>query len=166
LKNLDHSQWQSLLDRFDEGGYSDFHRVAEFIGVAPDPDTTWASLRIGELKAMLCLALQNNEASEWVNWCLQSDQLDKDATRSYQCLQVLLEIKHDETRELDDYADSLKRMYGEKTLQTSIDIIEAKEIFYGLHSPGLSLAGFDTHKRLLQAYQKLHIAKQNNWKQE
>ncbi len=166
LKNLDHSQWDSLLERLDEGGFNDFKRVAEFIGVAPDPNTTWAGLRIGELKAMLCLALKNNEAIEWVNWCLHNDQLDKGATLSYQCLQVLLEMKDDETRELADYADGFRLMYGEKRLLRCIDIIEAKEIFHGLHSPGLGLEGFATHKKLLQGYQKLHIAKQDNWKKQ
>ena len=40
-------------DRLELAGYNDFQRVAEFIGVAPDPGTAWATLRIGELKAML-----------------------------------------------------------------------------------------------------------------
>jgi len=59
LKNLQPAQWQSILDRLEDGGYNDYQRVAEFIGIAPDPNTTWASLRIGELKAMLYLALKN-----------------------------------------------------------------------------------------------------------
>ncbi|MBU0663844.1 MAG: YcaO-like family protein [Proteobacteria bacterium] len=165
LKNLDHAQWQSLLDRLDEGGYNDLQGVAEFIGLAPDPDSTWAALRIGELKAMLCLALKNSEAIDWVNWCLHIDQLDDKAARYYQCLRVLLELRDDATRQLADYVDSFQLMYGGSTLQTCRDIIEAKELFYGLHSPGLSLEGFNTHKKLLQGYQKLHLAKLKNWKQ-
>ncbi|MDD3813386.1 MAG: 30S ribosomal protein S12 methylthiotransferase accessory factor YcaO [Desulfocapsaceae bacterium] len=165
LKNLEHAQWQALFDRLDQGGYNDFQGVAEFIGVAPDPNTTWASLRIGELKAMLCLALKNSEAIDWVDWCLHTDQLDDKATLYYQCLRVLLEMKNDATRQLADYVDSFQLMYGENTLQTCRDIIEAKELFYGLHSPGLSLEGFNAHKKLLSGYQKLHLAKLKNWKQ-
>jgi hypothetical protein len=30
---------------------------------------------------MLCLALKNDEAIEWVNWCLHIGQLDSNATR-------------------------------------------------------------------------------------
>ena len=166
LKNLDQVQWQSLFDRLEEGGYNDLQGVAEFIGVAPDPGTTWASLRIGELKAMVCLALKNNEAIEWVSWCLHNGQLDDKASRHYQCLHVLLEMNNDNERQLADYVDSLQLMYGADTLQTCMDIIEGKEIFYGLHSPGLSLEGFDTHKKLLHGYQKLHLAKLKNWIQE
>ncbi len=163
LKNLDEAQWQSVLTRLEEGGYSDYQRVAEFIGVAPDAGTTWASLRIGELKAMLCLALQNDEAIEWVNWSIHIDQLDKNSTRFYLCLQALLEINSDEQRELEDYTDSLKLMFGEQTLSDCLDVVTGKENFFGLHSPGLSLDGFVTHQKLLEGYKKLHLAKQNNW---
>ncbi len=163
LKNLDETRWQSILDRLNEGGYNDFQRVAEFIGIAPDPGTTWASLRIGELKAMLCLALHDEEAIEWVNWSIQIDQLDNDSTRFYLCLQSLLEIISDQQRELDDYTDSLKLMFDEQTLSDCLDVVSGKENFFGLHSPGLSLDGFTTHQKLLDGYKKLHSAKQNNW---
>ena len=163
LKQLAEPQWLSILNRLEEGGYNDFQRVAEFIGVAPDPDTTWAQLRIGELKAMLHLALKNDEAIAWVNWCLHIDQLNSEATRFYLCLQALLEINSDDQRQLDDYSDSFKLLFAEKTLENCLDVISGKQNFFGLHSPGLSLDGFNTHKKLLEGYQKLHLAKQNNW---
>jgi len=163
LKDLDEARWSSILTRLDESGYNDFQRVAEFIGVAPDPGTSWASLRIGELKAMLCLALKSEEAIEWVNWCIQIDQLDQDTSKYYLCLQALLEINADESQDLDDYRDSLKLMFGEKTLSNCLDVISGKENFFGLHSPGLSLDGFATHKKLLDGYRKLHAAKIQNW---
>jgi len=163
LKLLDAEQWQSILDKLDEGGYNDYQRVAEFIGIAPDPGTAWARLRIGELKAMLCLALKNDEAIEWVSWCLNIDQFDQEATRFYLCLQALLEIDMDEQRQLEDYTDSLKLMFDEKTLADCLAVISGKEKFFGLHSPGLSLDGFVMHNKLLEGYKKLHLAKQTNW---
>jgi len=164
LNNLDKEQWQNILQRLDDGGYNDVQRVAEFIGIAPDVDTPWASLRIGELKAMLCLASEDFEqAIEWNDWCLHMDQLSDDRNRFYRSLQALLEIKLDDTREYKDYIDSLNLMYGCETIATGIKLIEGVERFYGLHSPGLSLAGFNTHKKLLQGYAKLQQAKQNNW---
>lgn len=163
LKNLDKKQWQSILNRLDAGGYNDYQRVAEFIGIAPDAGTTWASLRIGELKAMLSLALESDEAIEWVNWSIHIDQLDEDSTRFYLCLQTLLEIKMDEQQQLEDYTDSLKLMFDDRTLSDCLDVISGKENFFGLHSPGLSLDGFTTHKKLLDGYRKLHRAKQQNW---
>ena len=165
LNHLDKQQWQNLLQRLDEGGYNDVQRVAEFIGIAPDPGTPWASLRIGELKAMLCLASEDFEqAMEWNDWCLHMDQLDDERIRYYRSLQALLEIKLDESREFNDYIDSLKLMYGEQTVDIGISLIEGNEKFHGLHSPGLSLDGFNIHKKLLDGYAKLHRAKLENWR--
>ncbi|MDH5612001.1 MAG: 30S ribosomal protein S12 methylthiotransferase accessory factor YcaO [Gammaproteobacteria bacterium] len=164
LKNLDEKKWQDILERLEEGGYNDLQRVAEFIGIAPDVGTAWASLRIGELKAMLCLAIGDNEqAAEWVDWSLQIDQLDEARSLEYLCMQALLEIKLDESRDYEDYADSLAKMFGMENLKTGIKLIEGIENFHGLHSPGLSLEGFVTHNKLLQGYAKLHKFKQDNW---
>ena len=165
LKNLDAEKWQDILVRLEEGGYNDVQRVAEFIGIAPDAGSAWAGLRIGELKAMLSLAIKDyDQAMEWNEWCLHMDQLDDERIRYYRCLQALLEIKLDDERDYAAYENSLNLMYGEQNVKTGIDVIEGRELFYGLHSPGLSLQGFNTHKKLLEGYQKLHKAKLTNWK--
>jgi len=164
LKNLDKDQWLDILQRLEDGGYNDVQRVAEFIGIAPDAGTAWATLRIGELKAMLSLAAGDFEqAMEWNDWCLHMDQLDDERIRFYRALQALLEIKLDDEREYASYTDSLKLMYGEHIVNICIKLIEGEEVFYGLHSPGLSLQGFTTHNKLLEGYAKLHKAKQENW---
>ena len=166
LKKLGKEEWGDILQRLEEGAYNDVQRVAEFIGVAPDAGTAWARLRIGELKAMLCLAIGDMEqAMDWVEWCLHMDQLDAETARHYRCLLALLEIKYDDEREYAQYEDSLALMYGENNVRIGIDIIEGRENFYGLHSPGLSLDGFHTHQKLLEGYAKLHKAKQTNWPQ-
>jgi ribosomal protein S12 methylthiotransferase accessory factor len=164
LKHLNKAQWLDVLQRLEEGGYNDVQRVAEFIGVAPDADTAWASLRIGELKAMLCLAAEDyQQAQEWNDWCLHMGQLSDQRLRFYRALQALLEIKLHQQRNYEDYMDSLKLMYGEETIADAIALLEGEDSFYGLHSPGLSLDGFTTHQKLLQGYAKLHKAKQQNW---
>lgn len=165
LKNLDKSRWRDIFDRLEQAGYNDFQRVAEFIGIAPDPDTAWATLRIGELKAMLCLALHDQQAIDWVGWCVQMEQLGEKRTNEYRCMHALLGIKHDENRQFEDYRDSLSLMYGRDTVNTGIEIVEGREVFHGMHSPGLSLKGFELHNKLLDGYRKLHRAKQTNWVQ-
>ena len=164
LKNLDETKWLDILNRLEEGGYNDLQRVCEFIGIAADAGTAWASLRIGELKAMLCLAMQDTEQSlEWVDWCLQTEQLDDARSRVYACIQVLLEIKDDDERNFEDYAESLTLMFGKENIDIASNIVNADESFYGLHSPGLSLQGFIAHNKLLDGYAKLHKFKENNW---
>ena len=41
---------------------------------------------------------------KWVNWCLQTGQLDNETTRFYLCLQSLLEIQMDDQRQLEGYS--------------------------------------------------------------
>jgi len=164
LKNLDKSNWRDIFYRLEQAGYNDFQRVAEFIGIAADPVTAWATLRIGELKAMLCLAMQDQQAVDWVDWCVQIDQLDEKRTSEYRCIHALLGIKHDENRQFEDYSNSLSLMYGEDTVNIGIEVVEGRDVFHNLHSPGLSLQGFDLHNKLLEGYRKLHKAKQANWK--
>jgi len=163
LKNLDKSRWRDIFNRLEQAGYNDFQRVAEFIGIAPDPGTAWATLRIGELKAMLCLATQDPQAIDWVDWCVQIDQLDEKRTSEYRCIHALLGIKHEENRQFEDYSRSLSLMYGDVTVSKGIEVVEGREVFHGLHSPGLSLQGFELHNKLLDGYRKLHRAKQTNW---
>ena len=163
LKNLDSENWRDIFNRLEHAGYNDFQRVAEFIGIAPDPDTAWATLRIGELKAMLCLAMQDQQAIDWADWCVQIDQLGEKRTSEYRCISALLEIKHDENRNFEEYSNSLSLMYGADTVNIGIEIVEGREVFHDLHSPGLSLQGFDLHNKLLEGYRKLHKAKQTNW---
>ena len=164
LNNLQKEQWLDILQRLDDGGYNDVQRVAEFIGIAPDAGTAWATLRIGELKAMLCLATEDFEqAIEWNDWCIHMDQLGDERTRFYRTLQALLEIKLDDEREYASYTDSLNLMYGNAVVSDCIKLLEGEDKFYGLHSPGLSLQGFIAHNKLLDGYAKLHKAKQDNW---
>ncbi len=164
LQYLNKKQWQDILNRLQQAGYNDLQRVAEFIGVAPDPGSVWAGLRIGELKAMLCLAIQDEQASDWVDWCTQIDQLGEIKTAEYRCIHGLLEIKKHDQRSYDEYRDSLCLMYGTDVVEKGIEIVEGRRVFEGLHSPGLSLDGFALHNKLLDGYRKLHEAKQTNWK--
>ena len=109
---------------------------------------------------MLSLAAKDYEqALEWNDWCLNMDQLGDERMRFYRALQALLEIKLDDDRNYADYTDSLKLMYGDDVVSTSIKLLEGEEKFYGLHSPGLSLEGFIKHNKLLDGYAKLHKAK-------
>jgi ribosomal protein S12 methylthiotransferase accessory factor len=165
LRNLDKKTWRTLYERLEDGAYHDMQRVAEFIGVAPDRGSVWAGLRIGELKAMLCLAGGNlEEALNWVDWCLHMDQLTVCRLHIYNCQKVLLEIELDESRDNEDFTVGLDKLYGPEYVSICRKILDGTEVFHGLHSPGLSLDGFEEHKKLLECYKKLHIAKENNWK--
>jgi len=163
LKQGSREDWHELLIALEEGGYNDHAPVAQFIGLAPDPGTLWSSVRLGEIKLMLCLALEDEQALEWIEWCLSLGQGDEAQQRFYRCLRALLDIKWDSERDYKDYRRGLSLMYGEQTVAESIEIVEGRTVFHGLHTPGLSLQGFDRHNALLAGYEKLQQAKQRFW---
>ena len=159
LDKLTDEELQEVLENLDEGEHSDMLKVAEFIGVVPDEGTAWASLQIGELKAMLYLALgSHEEAQTWVTWCKHMAVLEESRANIYRCLDALLEIEI-EKKELNDYKSSLILMYSVECVDSCLDIMGKKVKFYGIHSPGLTLEGFEKHQRLLDGYAKVHKAK-------
>ncbi|GAP76015.1 hypothetical protein W04_2558 [Pseudoalteromonas sp. SW0106-04] len=163
LDQYDAEQWLEIYDRLEEAGHSDIIRAAEFIGVVTDADTPWHTLRIGELKAHLCLAAQSEEAIDWVEWILHTDQISPERIRFFRCLKAVLEIKYDEQRAYSTYQSSLALMFGADNVELAIEIAEARIQFHGLSFPGLALEGFKKHHALLDGYRKLHRAKAQFW---
>ncbi|MFK7793979.1 MAG: 30S ribosomal protein S12 methylthiotransferase accessory factor YcaO [Gammaproteobacteria bacterium] len=162
LDKLDAAGMTDLLDNLDEGGYNDQTLIAQFIGLLPDADSGWARLRLGEVKAMLSLALQTETALEWVDWCLALEELTDPQLRHYRCVKALLEIKWHDGREYDNYMNGLALLYGQKTADNALKVVEGDVVFNGLISPGLSLNGMKQHHQLLEAYEKLKEVKTIN----
>ncbi len=163
LDKLGEEGWESVLENLEDEELQDVMKVAEFIGVAPDPGTRWASLQVGTLKGMLALALKEyDKALEWNSWTLHIAELSQAEKRHHQCLNALLEIVIDDEKVFADFRASFELLYGAQTLQECIDLIQGDSQFHGLHFPGLSLEGFDTHQALLASYKKLHRAKEEN----
>jgi len=163
LPKLSDEQCQQLLEELDDGGYHDQTLVFQFIGLAPDPGTLWSTIRLGEIKTMLYLALQDEQAIDWLEWCLSLDQAGDEQQRFYRCLKALAEIKWDDDRNYDSYKEGLAMMYGQDVVTRSIEIVEGHSRFQNLHCPGLSLEGFERHNMLLAGYEKLQAAKRTNW---
>ena len=70
LPHFHHDQetYQELLEELDEQGVDDATRVREFIGIVAAKASGWTTLRIGELKSMLYLALGDLAmALDWTN---------------------------------------------------------------------------------------------------
>ena len=159
LDTLNDEALQDILENLEEGEHSDMLKVAEFIGVVADKGTPWASLQVGELKAMLYLALgEYEEASLWVTWCNHMAVFDDKRAKLYRCLDALLEIKLN-ARDLADYKESLTLMYSSSCVDICLELLAKKVKFYGLHFPGLNLEGFNKHQLLLEGYAKVHKAK-------
>lgn len=152
LAGLDDDDCGQLLDLINEMNLADERPVAALIGLAPDPGSLWADLRVGELKTLLALAIGDTGAVlEGCEWIRQFDQLDAGRRRVYRCIATLLEMD-----DPNPYEDALVDLYGDETLDLATDLIDGEVRFFGLASPGPDLEGCELHRRLLAEYAKTH----------
>ncbi len=152
LAELDDEECGDLLDTLNQLDIADECPVAALIGLAPDPGTLWADLRVGELKTLLALAAGDMEAvKEGCEWIRQFEQLDPARRRTYHCIETLLAMD-----DPDAYEAALVGLFGDETLDQATDLIDGDLRFFGLRSPGLNLEGCDLHQRLLKEYEKVH----------
>lgn len=164
LPNFHHEAetYQELLEELDDQGIDDATRVREFIGIVAPKNTSWQTLRIGELKSMLYLALGDLEnALEWATWTYQmnSSIFNPEQANYYRTLISSLELFLDENREPEQYRAVFERMYGEKAVEFAWNAINGGNPFFLLPASDETLANFTEHQKLLQAYQKLQRAK-------
>lgn len=164
LPNFHHDQetYQELLEELDAQGIDDATRVREFIGIVAPKNTSWQTLRIGELKSMLYLAVGDLEnALEWATWTYQmnSSVFNAEQANYYRTLISSLELFLDEAREPEQYRAVFERMYGEKAVEFAWNAINGSNPFLLLPASDETLANFAEHQKLLQAYQKLQRAK-------
>jgi ribosomal protein S12 methylthiotransferase accessory factor len=160
---LDEDSCAALLAQIHEAGYDDMLLVAHALGVIPDAGTTWAQLRVGELKAMLALAAGNiEEARAATDWCLHFAPLAPERRRLYLCLDNLLQIQL-EGNDVSEYEGVMRRMYGAELWDRARALIAGKARFDGLHASSTALEGFEMHQKLLTSYEKLQAAKRRWW---
>ncbi len=156
LPQLADAELRVLLDTLNELGLDEQRPVAALIGLAADAGSLWQDLRVGELKALLALAVQDADASrEGCQWVRHFEQLAPARRQVYRCIETLLEMANAESLNANDYGDSLLSLYGADTLATAQAMLRGERHSFGLQSPGLDLAGCEMHQRLLAAYRKL-----------
>ena len=162
----DPETYQELLDELDEQGIDDATRVREFIGIVAPKASGWTTLRIGELKSMLYLALGDLEmALDWANWTynMNSSVFTADRANYYRCLINSLELFMDSQRDPQQYRMVFEKMYGKEAVAFAWSAVQGGNPFYNLPASDETLANFDEHQKLLAAYAKLQKAKHENW---
>mgnify|MGYP002746769337 FL=1 len=162
----DPETYQELLDELDEQGIDDATRVREFIGIVAPKASGWTTLRIGELKSMLYLALGDLEmALDWANWTynMNSSVFTAERANYYRCLISSLELFMDSQRDPQQYRMVFEKMYGKEAVAFAWSAIQGGNPFYNLPASDENLANFSEHQKLLAAYAKLQKAKRENW---
>ena len=151
LTDLDDDECTDLLAALNELGLADQRPVAGLIGLAPDADSVWKDLRVGELKTLLALAIGDEESiREGCDWIRHFEQLNEPRRRVYRCIESLLNLE-----DATPYTAALQQLYGAEALVQATALLNKEQRFFGLHSPGMTLEGCNMHQQLLAAYHKL-----------
>lgn len=152
LAELEEEACADLLDTLEDLSLDNIQPISALIGLAPDAGSLWADLRVGELKALLALAIGDKESTlEACQWIQYFDQLPAERARTYRCVETLLQMES-----ASAYVDNLKLIYGATTLENAQALISGNLRFWSLESPNLSLDTCNLHQSLLSAYQKVH----------
>jgi ribosomal protein S12 methylthiotransferase accessory factor len=151
LPELNDDECADLLDTLNDLDLPDQRPIAEVIGLAPDADSLWSDLRVGELKTLLALAIGDDEAiREGCDWVCGFEQLEAGRRRVYRCIETLLDLGT-----ADGHRSALQHLYGSATVATAEAMLQGQQRFFGIGALGLDLSGSDMHQRLLAAYGKL-----------
>jgi ribosomal protein S12 methylthiotransferase accessory factor len=151
LPDLNDDECADLLDLIVELELADDRLVTVLIGLAPDADSPWSDLRIGEIKLLLALALGDDEAIlEGCTWIAQYGQRSDARLKVYRCIADLVQLD-----DPDPFEAALTLMYGRETLEQAFALFNQDERFFGLTKLGENFEGSAIHRRLLEAYRKV-----------
>ncbi len=151
LPELSDDECAEILELIVELELADDRLVSVLIGLAPDADSPWTDLRIGELKLLLALALGDDEAIlEGCTWIAQYGQRSEARLKVYRCIANLVQLG-----DPDPFESALALMYGRETLTQAFALFNQDERFFGLTKLGSDFEGSVIHQRLLDAYRKV-----------
>jgi ribosomal protein S12 methylthiotransferase accessory factor len=151
LPELSGDECVALYDQIVELELADERPVSVLIGLAPDPDTAWAGLKIGELKLLLALASGDDDVIlEGCAWIAQYGQRSPERLKVFRCIADLLKLQ-----DASPYAPALRLLYGSDTLDLALALLNQEQRFWGLGALGSNFEASVNHSALLAAYRKV-----------
>ncbi len=152
LPALGEDECAELLGALDELALPEERPLAALIGLAPDAGSFWEDLRVGELRTLLGLALGDESlVREGCDWVGHFAQIDPRRRRVYRCIECLLGLET-----VEPFGTALAELFGTETVATARALLSGELRFFGVPALGEELAGCSAHRRLLEAYDKLH----------
>jgi len=160
LTLLSDASLSTLLERLENNELDEYGDIATLIGIEFDDNTPWGKLTVLELKLLIQLALkQFEDAHALVRAFLQYNDNTVERRLFYQALDAALEILLADDLEFDDYIINFRRMFGDERVDAVMGSVNGSVRFYGLTPTSLKLEGLDRHRRMIDSYRKLHVAR-------
>lgn len=140
--------------------------VTDAIGLAADPGSPWASLRIGEWRAQALFASGHTEDEDEreavLDWLTQAPPLPEDRRRIYQAARILNALRsYDESGHTDAYEQTLALMFTADERRTARALLDGHGGFIGLTPLGRGFSGSARHRSLMSAYQRAFSVKKH-----
>jgi ribosomal protein S12 methylthiotransferase accessory factor len=162
VQDLTENESTELLETLLDLELADELPVTTLIGLAADAGSVWADLRVGELKALLGLAVGDADVIlEGCDWIHQFGELPEKRARVYRCISDLVQLQEmTEQNHTQPFNANLALMYSQETLAQAQKLLSRKSRYFGLNNLGANMEGSEMHKQLLAAYAKVNAKKQ------
>ena len=162
VQDLTENESAELLETLLDLELADELPVTTLIGLCADAGTVWADLRVGELKALLGLAVGDADVIlEGCDWIHQFGELPEKRARVYRCISDLVQLQEmTEQNHTQPFNANLALMYSQETLAQAQKLISRESRYFGLNNLGANMEGSEMHKQLLAAYAKVNAKKQ------
>ncbi|MGK0674004.1 MAG: 30S ribosomal protein S12 methylthiotransferase accessory factor YcaO [Halothiobacillaceae bacterium] len=159
LPELDEAGLRGLLRKLEQLGFADEQLLTDLLGVLADHDSPWASLRVGELKGWLLLALgRTRDAADYLGWTLDFGGQPKARARLLRTVTDLLRFKAQKGLDLADFRPVLVRLHGEALFERAERLVAGLERLPDLPPLTGEDGGMQRHALLLDAYARLRKA--------
>jgi len=155
LPHADEDELTALQEVLESEGFQEQQKITELIGVIFDPSSAWETLTIGELKAMVNLALANTaDAMHWTSWCVEYGRLSETRTRHYQAISAILGFDLDDTP-VEEYLPGLSLFFKEEELSEAMQVVRGDKKWAGLHFAKSWREISQRHEATLVVYEQL-----------
>lgn len=158
----DTDTYSDYLDELESEGIDDDAPVAKTLGILPDKDSPWETLRFGELKCLIALEAEDYEqALDFAKWTILFNRnvFDLERLRFYQCLVKVLDCMTEPSLKEADYLHALELIYGKDVLDNVHAHIKHEKKFNGLSASDLQMSGFEQHRAMIKIYDIIKKAK-------
>lgn len=165
LDTMDVRDCATLLDEIDALDLDWLMPVTDVIGLAADPGSAWASLRLGELRALALFQTDarhdEDEREVLLDWLATVPPLPGERKTIYQAAVALNQLHGtfgaDKTR--DELGTTLHQMFPAVVLTQAESLLAGQAGFLSIGGLGEGYRSSKRHQALVSAYERAYLAK-------